>query len=358
MIARLLGVLLLLIPAVALPQGYNSGGPGLEGGKVLWQAAFATPGCYASGQTAGASSAISITRTTSATYIDGNGDLQTCTAGQFRVAPDGLLVEPARTQFILNNSTHPKTGEATGSISAQACVGWHDGTGTMTIAAGTATVTGLSCTAVAAGTLCPFTVTVAGTMAVTTTAGTTRAQIECPGSYRTSFIPSAGTSAARNADQVSATVPAVPSKWCIAVTAKPEEGRAWEIGTNVAAMWSLGATGTANSSALYADVHLGSGVYQSLFRTYDSSVAARYIAANEPSPGQARIVACDSAGQFSLTYDGVAQTPTASVTTGSGLFATPPTALRFGDLSDGSVPFGGFLKNLKICKATKTKECP
>jgi hypothetical protein len=101
----------------------------------------------------------------------------------------------------------------------------------MTIANGTATTTGLSCTAVAPGTLCTFTVTVAGTMAVTTAAGVTHAQIECPGSYRTSQINTAGTAVARNADAISATAPAGTTFWSYALNGGARTGAAASPGT-------------------------------------------------------------------------------------------------------------------------------
>jgi hypothetical protein len=145
-----------------------------------------------------------LTRTTTKT-CEVNGITWNVAAGAPCITPTGMLVERTATNYVLNNRTHPKAAEATGSITAtQACVGWHEGTGTMTIAAGTATVTGLSCTAVSPGTLCTFNVTVTGTMAITTSAGTvTKAQIECPGSTKTSEIPTAGTAVARNADVLS-----------------------------------------------------------------------------------------------------------------------------------------------------------
>ena len=90
-----------LLAALALSQGLTSSPPGGSGGKVLWQAPFSAPGCYASGQTAGASSAIAVTRTTTATVAltSDPSALTTCASGEFRVGYDGLLVEPARTNY-------------------------------------------------------------------------------------------------------------------------------------------------------------------------------------------------------------------------------------------------------------------
>jgi hypothetical protein len=344
-------LLLLAAPVAVHAQGLSLTAPGQSsGGRVLWQAPFATPGCYASGQTAGASSAISITRTTSATYIDGGGAIQTCTSGQFRVAPDGLLVEPARTQFIINNTTHPKTGEATGSITAQACVGWHEGTGTMTIAAGTATVTGLSCTTVAAGTLCPFTVTVAGTMAVTTTTGTTRAQIECPGSYRTSFITTAGTATARNADQISATVPSITSgKWCLATTASLLAGTTWAAQDGASArMWSMGANGATNTQSLRP----------AFLDTYDGTPTRKYWSWTPSAAAGTipiRYMACSTGP--AVYRDGIAVTLTPGGT-GVPTFTPTPTTLYIGQRDGGTFTHSGYLSNIKLCDKARTwRDC-
>jgi hypothetical protein len=340
--------LLLLLPLAAHGQGLTTLAPGATGGgKVLWSAPFSTAGCYASGQTAGASSAIAITRATNATYVDGNGDVQTCTTGQFRVAPDGLLVEPARTQYALQSATHPKAAEATGTVPTGACVAWHDGTGTMTLAAGTATVTGLSCTTVAAGTLCPFTVTLTGTMALTTTAGTTHAQVECTGSYRTSRIVTTTTALARNADVVSATVPAVPSKWCIAVTAKPGSGTAWTIYPNLSYIWTLGSISGANSAGV------GFLAPSRTFLDHYSSVPTeRYVASGAtPSAGANRFIGCSIAGDLNLSVAGVNYGTDSGA--GSGTFGTSPTTFYFNP-SVGGVQVATFLKDLRMYKISKS----
>ena len=61
---------------------------------------FSAPGCYASGTAMGTrGEAVSITRAGSAWYEDATGAVQTCTANQMRVAPQGLLVERASTTY-------------------------------------------------------------------------------------------------------------------------------------------------------------------------------------------------------------------------------------------------------------------
>jgi hypothetical protein len=325
---RLLALLLLV--GVAQAQGLTQFAPGqVSGGKAVATFGFATPGCYASG-----TSGVNITRATVATYVDGSSNVQTCASGEYRVSPDGIVVEPSRSNYVLNATTHAKSTEATGTLPAGACVGWHDGTGNMTIAAGTATVTGLSCAAVAPGTLCTFTVTVGGTMAITTAAGVTRAQIECTGSYRTSFIPTAGAPVTRNADAVTVTIPSLSPKWCIAGTWKALTS-SW---VNAMRPWSLGTN--ANSAYL-------SGVY---FGIFDATITQKYLGTyTTPTTGVAhRIIACSVSGTMSLSIDG--SLSGAAVTGSTGIIATPPTTLSVGSDSGGANQFSGAIKDLQVWK--------
>lgn len=337
--------LALLLPSLASAQGLTTLAPGQAGaGKVLWSKSFGTVGCFASG-----TDGIAITRATAATYWDGAAT-QSCAAGSYRVEADGLLVEPIRSNFVLSSTTHPKTGEATASVGTGLFQARHQGTGTMTLVAGTATVTGLSCTAVAAGTVCTGTVTVAGTLAITTTPGTTRAQVET-GAYPTSWIDNASavSAAVRNADQVSATVPSVPSKWCIAVTATPYLARAWQTGASW--VWTLGTFAGANSATF-----LEQGVNTARLRVFDSSAAAKTGISPALTPSVVhRFVSCDTAGSLSMAIDGAAVTLTAA-DAGTGIMATSPTTFYLG-AAGASGYYGGYLKSFKICSAKSWREC-
>lgn len=68
---------------------------------VVFRLNATTPGCYASGFAADKGGAVTVTRATTATYLDGSGVRQTCAAGSARVESTGLLVEPARTNLAL-----------------------------------------------------------------------------------------------------------------------------------------------------------------------------------------------------------------------------------------------------------------
>jgi hypothetical protein len=292
---------------------------------------------------------ISLTRATTATN-EVNGTVWNVPAGVPRVTTQGTLIERASTNYVLNNRTHPKTTEATASITAtQACVGWHEGTGTMTIANGTATTTGLSCTAVSPGTLCTFTVTVGGTMAITTSAGTvTKAQIECPGSTKTSEIPTAGTSVARNADVATVPTPAglSPSRWCVEVVATPFGGRAWNALAN-AVPWAIGTSSTANWAQAVA--RTTSSRFQ--WRGADNLDAIYDVNSTWTTAGPGyRVSFSNSAGIARILRDGATQSAAFSGT-GSGVFGSFPATVYLGNSSTGSFPFDGYLRDFRIYRS-------
>jgi hypothetical protein len=401
--------------SLALSQGLSTSPPGgTSGGKVLWSAPFATPGCYATGSTAGASSAIATTRASLATYVDAGSAVQTCQAGEFRVAPDGLLVEPAGTNYALQSNTM-STGTAatapwvlyqstvatvagapvggtwaevtsgtaqysiyqaitTPSSTAFVMSAWASkasGTGSVTVAvrcpagnpsacaclrsdggACTATSlrnptdcesnitgTGLGTTAVRLSALATCS---AGTVPVvilypadnTAGAGTTRfsgAQLEI-GTYPTSLIVTAGTAVARNADTISATVPAVPAKWTLQGSFKPTH--AWSSGS----LWGLGTAAGANSASLVQ------GATDLVLSVIDNASGAKTctVAPGFASGSTQLVKATDKAGTL-LRPTGCVQAGA-----GTGLFVTPPTTLYIGTLSSTGTEFGGFIKSLKV----------
>ena len=180
--------------------------------------------------------------------------------------------------------------------------------------------------------------------------GTTRfsgAQLEV-GTYPTSLIVTTTTATARNADAVSATVPAVPIKWCIAVTAKPEEGSSLILQID-SGLWALPNIANVANSA-YQKI-TGPIAYPVIV---DASATGIYRTVGHGiTTSTSRWVSCFAPGTTpTLTIDSVLK---AGHSTGAGLgfMATPSTVLSFGPDS-----FGGYLKNLRICKATKQKECP
>jgi len=290
---------------------------------------------------------ISLTRATTATN-EVNGIVWNVPAGVPRVTTQGTLIERASLNAVLNNRTHPKTAEATAALGTGAHVAWHEGTGTMTVAAGTATVTGLSCTAVAPGTLCKFTVTAGGTMVITTSAGTvTKAQIET-GSTKTSEIPTAGTSVARNADSVNVatTVMGTLNPFCMEVTATPYGGRAWTT-TPAKSIFSTFNGSFLNTVSL-REGYLGGGATGSLL--------------GNPATGQSAIVTgALSAGTHRLSVSGsFAGVPTVRVDGATPAFTTSGSPGSISTWSNSrielgaggaSAEFDGHLRDFKVYRS-------
>ena len=170
------------------------------------------------------------------------------------------------------------------------------------------------------------------------------------GVFPTSLVVTTTTAATRNADAVSATVPAVPTKWCIAVTGKPGDKINWDVGTPTAVIWSLGSG--ANSSQVYP--YYSGGIF---FRVTDAASGTRDLkTVGLISAGSHRMVACDTAGSMTFALDG---TLVGSVTgAGTGVLTTPQTTLTLGGYPDALYGLSGFVKDVKICNAPKgAKDC-
>ena len=161
---------------------------------------FLTPGTLPSG--------VVFTRASTATYFDATGTLQTAAANAPRwdynpgtLALNGLLIEEARTNSVLNSATL-----VTQSVTV-AAVPWtlsFYGTGTIT-KSGTATgaLAGTGATQRVSQTFTPT----AGSLTLTVTGTVTNAQLEA-GAFATSYVPTLGTTATRAID--SATMPTSP----------------------------------------------------------------------------------------------------------------------------------------------------
>jgi hypothetical protein len=119
-------------------------------------------------------------------------------AGQLRLTPGvGYLHEETRTNNLLN-STAPAT-QTTGSLATGTYVLWVNGTGSASVAAGSATITGGG--SATNGSFVTFVVTVAGTVTVTKTGSLNAFQLE-NGAFPTSLIVTAGVKLTRNRDTV------------------------------------------------------------------------------------------------------------------------------------------------------------
>ena len=150
-------------------------------------------------------SRITCTRSTVATdglYTDAAGSSYNSYAiNQARLVPGkGLLIEGQRTNRALN-STAP-ANHTTGTIPTGDNIFWVIGTGSATIAAGTAVGTGFG--TATAGNPVRINITVAGTVTITVTGSLNRFQLE-ESSFASSFIVTAGAAVLRQLDRCNTT---------------------------------------------------------------------------------------------------------------------------------------------------------
>jgi hypothetical protein len=141
------------------------------------------------------------TRSSTGTYFDANGVLQSAPAGvaRFDHNPEtgeslGLLMEEARTNLLLNSATL-STQSAT--VTATSTTLSFYGTGTVTLT-GVSTAGPLVGTGASNRVSLTFTPT-AGSLTLTVSGSVTNAQLEA-GSYPTSYIPTTGSTVTRAAD--------------------------------------------------------------------------------------------------------------------------------------------------------------
>lgn len=368
-----LSLLLALLPALALaqvqpPAGFTTGfssfnpfGIGIAG-TVVMSASLAGAGCQASPWTASPTVSLTTTRA-SVAYASDNSI--SCPAAQAVSESDGLSSWYSTTNYVLNSGTHPKTAESTDGASplpTGTYAAWVQGSGTFTVANGTATTTGLSCTGVASGSFCAFTVTGTGTMLITTSAGVTHAQVESVvGGYTIGPSPridttSAAATRAGTSNLISASVQALnlylTNRWCATLTVKPYH--AWNAG-GIYSFLLFGATSTVNNANISASgTNMTAIITGSDGTSFFNSVS---WATTGLTAGTAhRIGMCNNLGTPVLCVDG------ASVGTltmlGTGLWAANPALSAIGSNTSGIRQVNGDVGDLKVCNgAYRCSDC-
>ncbi len=276
---------------------------------------------------------VTFTRATVATN-EVNGTTWNVPGGAPRVTTQGLLVERAITN-IYPTPAAPAAGTATATATGQHYFGVV-GSGSQQLSAGTATTTGLPCTATQASP-CAFTVTAVGTLTAAAVTGTlTCAQIEA-GATRTSCTPAA----TRATDVATVPTPASlsPSQWCVGITGAPYGGRAWDTGVGNR-LWEVGAVGAANSYRLASNT----------FGVYDATITQKYLAYAAPSSASHTMRTGDVAGTLSLTQDGAIPTLTPGGL-GTGVVSAQSPTLYLGNGSTGALAWDGYLRDLRVYRS-------
>jgi lysophospholipase L1-like esterase len=306
---------------------------------------FDAPGCYASGYALGSKGeAVTFTRATAA-YTFVSSAEQLCGTGLIRVADKGLLSEMLRTQYH-PSSTAPAAG-TTASLSASAYVFAVEGSGSQAASFGTATGTGLPCTATQAAP-CSFTVSGAGTVTVAAVTGSlTRAQIE-QGYARSSQI----WGASRQFDLANGPVSMPVGPLCVAMTAEPYGASPWNLAAAEFRML-FGAPTGANMIQGYAQ---GQYVF---FDIRDASNAQRLLRCDVPYLGNVAHefkFATDNAGSMRVAIDGVEPPCSVTTATGNAIRSAAPTTLRFGSNYGGSA-LQGYVRHAVVAKTSEFSRC-
>jgi lysophospholipase L1-like esterase len=289
---------------------------------------------------------LTFTRASDAWVVDFLGTLQHSlgtinsqgTLGFTRQGQLGLLIERAVTN-IISTPTAPVNETITVNSAVPGHTAWFEGTGHMTIAAGTATATGLPLVLTGGGVGLPgapggFTVTGNGTITVTYDAAPSYASIEKSANFTDHATSKILTgSYTRVADAASMAVD-LGGRWAVDIVLSIE-GKWWASPANqTRGFWSFGVTGyNANEANL---VMIGNTL---TFYVADSAGAGRSIAITVPSwadYSQHRItcVADVVDGSMALYLDGIKNT-TAVTGAGTGKWSTKPTVLNIGRRAAG-----------------------
>lgn len=153
------------------------------------------------------SSLISTSRASTGLAQWSDGHWSSFAANQPRITDQGVLIEQAATNLFLNSSAPVTQTITIGSTGSYTLTAWGS-SGSVTVAAGTATGTGFgTATASITGGSVTFNITVTGTITCTVSGSPLYVQVES-GTFHTSPIITAGSSATRAADVITLIGPA------------------------------------------------------------------------------------------------------------------------------------------------------
>jgi hypothetical protein len=344
-LALVLWAFTVMTPSSAHAQLRDYMSPFLSGGGVspivgLFTAPAA--GSYAS-ITPTNGGAITCSRPSTATYIDGVGTRQTAASNTCRVETAGLFSEGPSTNYLLNSSA--TVTQTTASLGTGAYTGWVEGSGSLAFTAGTATATGLPCTATTGiANDCHFTITGAGTVVATKSGVLTLEQLE-PLAVRSSYIPSGGTATTRPADAISMTVAAIGPYFSASATMTRDQAPLTSAITQTILGFGTGSYGGANTSLFYAapTLHLD---------TFDGTGASRTTASGSSYDGASHKFQISAAPALGVNIDGSLMPGYSQSGTGNGIGSL--TVLGIGT---GPGNFTMFAHYSAVCVANTPTGC-
>lgn len=336
---------------------WNGGGPAFDVALALQQIMTRrwdwTPRgvsrALASGLKGDQSEPVTYSRSSNAWVVDEYGVLQLATANYARKNLGGLLIERA----CANKITAPtapvnETIAVTVGSYQDGYTCWIEGSGSMTVTAGTVTATGLPLTVVA-GEVKAFKVTGNGTVNVTYSGSVSYAQMEQSvymSDHATTKITTG--SYARTGDVASVDV-ALGARWAVDVVVSIEGG--WETSPNppVRGVWSLGTGIIANTACLQLSAN------QLQFMINDSAgYGAGTLTLFQATTGwvtgtQKRVTCCadTTTGQMAMYIDGVLATDV-PVGSGSGKWTAKPTVLWVGRRAAAGEELDGYIHSLAV----------
>lgn len=173
------------------------------------------------------------------------------------------------------------------------------------------------------------------------------------GPVATSYIATAGTSASRSADIVSAPTPngLVPT-YCVGMTVTPIAS--WGAPAASSALWSIGAYAAANDSVTFISAgRVPTFQVRSVDgTTWEKAWSATAIANDFASH---RFLACNSSGILGEWVDSL---PSGALSTNVGPASPPtqPTPMYLGQ-SNGLFSAGVYIADVRVCKSTKRGDC-
>lgn len=303
---------------------------------------------------------IAFTRATGTGRLTCGGSDAAVAAHVPRIADDGWWIESGAQNMFVNACSAPATqtiATGTGAWSA-----WVEGSGSLTIEAGTATASGLPCVA-SSSSPCSWTVSGAGTVTATVAGALTFAQAE--NSVRpTSKICSAGTALMRQVENASIPNPITAARsatWTVETIVAPAPMSSWGayIGPARGTAWAFGgnvATNAASTSMQRSPLDPATAI--AVFVVYSGSGAYSVLEVAIPNDSaQHRLVASNSAGSLAIQLDGVEVAPYSYGTGGNGTWSVAPASLNIGGIGSPSYVLNGKLSRLKVCRRARDPLC-